>query len=205
MAIKVLTVGPLLENCIIYSKNEKCIIFDPGDEAHKIISYIEENNLKPQFILNTHGHYDHIGAVKSLQDKYNIPFYLHRDDHYLLDASVVAAFLGITNIEMPKEVREIKEGEVFTLEDDEFRAIHTPGHSKGSMCFYNEKEGILISGDTLFYLSIGRTDLPGGDYNSLITSVKNKLFILPDSTKVYPGHERPTTIGFEKELNPFFH
>jgi glyoxylase-like metal-dependent hydrolase (beta-lactamase superfamily II) len=203
MAVKVLTVGPLAENCIIYSKNNKCIIFDPGDEGEKIANYIKENALDPLYILNTHGHFDHVGAVKYLQETFNNPFYIHRDDSYLLKGSFESFLFGMIRIEVPANINFLNDNEFFQLEDEEFLVIHTPGHTKGSVCFYNSTSNILISGDTLFYMSIGRTDLPGGDYNSLITSVKKRLFTLPDNTKVYPGHNGETTLGFEKMHNPF--
>lgn len=203
MAIKVLTVGPLAENCIIYSKNNKCIIFDPGDEGEKIKDYIVKNSLEPLFIINTHGHFDHIGAVRYLQEYFNIPFYIHNDDDYLIKSSVGTSLFGFIRIEMPKEISFIKDNDVIKFEDEEFLVIHTPGHTKGSVCFYNSSNNILISGDTLFYMAVGRTDLPGGDYNSLINSIKTRLFTLPDNTTVYPGHDRVTNIGFEKLHNPF--
>lgn len=203
MAIKVLSVGPLAENCIIYSKNNKCIIFDPGDEGERIASYIIKNSLQPLFIANTHGHFDHIGAVRYLQDAFNIPFYIHKDDEYLIKNSVESLIFGIIRIEVPQKINYLNDNDVLTFEDEEFLVIHTKGHTAGSVCFYNSKAGILISGDTLFYCSIGRTDLPGGDYDSLIKSIKNRLFTLPDDTIVYPGHDRHTTIGFEKLHNPF--
>jgi glyoxylase-like metal-dependent hydrolase (beta-lactamase superfamily II) len=203
MGIKVLTVGPLAENCIIYSKNNRCIIFDPGFEGEKIADYIIKNALKPLFIANTHGHFDHIGAVRYLQDTFNIPFYINKDDENLIKTSVESLIFGIIRIEVPSKIIYLKDNDVLDFEDEEFFVLHTPGHTQGSVCFYNSKAGVLISGDTLFHCSVGRTDLPGGDYDSLVNSIKNRLLSLPNNTIVYPGHDRHTTIGFEKLHNPF--
>jgi glyoxylase-like metal-dependent hydrolase (beta-lactamase superfamily II) len=203
MSVKVLTVGPLAENCIIYSKNGKCIIFDPGDEGKKIEDFIVQNSLQPLYIINTHGHFDHIGAVKYLQEVFDLPFYIHKDDEKLISSSVESLLFGLIRVEMPKKISYLKDREAIKFEDEEFLVIHTPGHTKGSVCFYNGKGNILISGDTLFNNSIGRTDLPGGGFNSLIDSIRNKLFTLPDNTIVYPGHGIETNIGFEKAYNPF--
>lgn len=203
MNIKVLTVGPLAENCIIYSQNGKCIIFDPGDEGEKIIEYIKQNSFEPLYILNTHGHFDHIGAVRYLQEHFDIPFYLHSDDSYLIKSGVESMLFGFIRIEIPEKICFLKDNELIKFENQEFLVIHTPGHTKGSVCFYNDKSGVLISGDTLFYTAVGRTDLPGGNYKSLINSIKTRLLTLPDNTIVYPGHDRETNIGFEKLHNPF--
>jgi glyoxylase-like metal-dependent hydrolase (beta-lactamase superfamily II) len=203
MAVKVLTVGPLAENCIIYSKNNRCIIFDPGDEGDKIVEYIKQNSFEPLYILNTHGHFDHIGAVRYLQKYFNIPFYLHSDDNYLIKSSAESILFAFIRVEVPEKICFLNDNEIIKFEDEEFLVIHTPGHTKGSVCFYNSKSNILISGDTLFNNSIGRTDLPGGDYNSLTDSIRNKLFLLPENTIVYPGHGIETNIGFEKAYNPF--
>lgn len=203
MAVKVLTVGPLAENCIIYSKGNRCIIFDPGDEGDKIVEYIKQNSFEPLYILNTHGHFDHIGAVRYLQKYFNIPFYLHSDDNYLIKSSAESILFAFIRVEVPEKICFLNDNEIIKFEDEEFLVIHTPGHTKGSVCFYNSKSNILISGDTLFNNSIGRTDLPGGDYNSLIDSIRNKLFLLPENTIVYPGHGIETNIGFEKAYNPF--
>ena len=125
MSVKVMTVGPLAENSIIYSKNNKCIIFDPGDEGEKIVDYIVKNSLEPLFIINTHGHFDHIGAVRYIQRHFSIPFYIHSDDDYLIKSSVESSLFGFIRIEVPEKISFLKDNEIIKFEDEEFLVIHT--------------------------------------------------------------------------------
>lgn len=202
MKLQILNVGPLNVNCSIFSVNDKCIIFDPGDDFPKIDQYIEKNKLTPLYILNTHGHFDHIGAVNDLKENYNIPFCVSkRDEQIMEDSAKQAAIFGLPARKSPIIDKNVSDGDIFEIEGVKIKAIATPGHTPGGMCYLIENQNILISGDTLFYLSIGRTDFSYSDFKALVSSIKNKLFKLPDETVVIPGHGDKTTIGFEKKTN----
>lgn len=202
-------VGPLGENSYILSdESGECIFIDPGfyykEEYEEIIDYISENKLKPINISNTHCHFDHIMGVEFIREKYNIPFQAHKADEFLIDRSVnQAKAFGFEMKQVTSLNNFIDEDDTIKLGDTELKIYHVPGHSPGHVVFYHEESKILVAGDVLFYGSIGRTDLPGGNYQTLISGIKEKLFILPDDTKVYSGHGPETTIGFEKENNPF--
>lgn len=205
MKIEVITVGPIDVNCLILYCEEhlSAIIVDPGDSGAKIIDFINERKLIPKLIINTHCHSDHTGAVDMVARNYNIPFLCHEDDVWMLTSREqydMADYLGLKKA--PTNDATVADGEQIDLcEDFNIRVIHTPGHSPGGICLYGE--GFLISGDTLFQNSIGRSDLTGGNHQQLITSIKEKLLALPDDTTVYPGHGETTTIGEEKMHNPF--
>lgn len=203
------TFNPFQENTYIISNEQRqCWIIDPGmydaRETAQLIDYITTNNLQPQSIINTHTHLDHIFGVNPLIDKYNLAFGIHKQDLPVLDrAETSAAMFGIPFINPPKATFYIKDGEPLVLGNDTLEVYLTPGHSPGSISFYYPAGGWLISGDVLFSGSIGRTDLPGGDFDTLIKSIKTHLFTLPDTTVVHSGHGPATTIGQEKMYNPF--
>ena len=205
MKIDVITVGPLEENCIIVycEKHRVAIVVDPGDSGKRIIDYIEDKQLIPKLILNTHCHADHVGGIAALVEHFDIPFLCHKDDEFLLtDPSQreLAEYVGLKP--SPENDANVDDGEVVDLCDDfSIKVIHTPGHTPGGVSLL--ADGRLITGDTLFQNSIGRSDLPGGDHETLIASIKDKLLVLPDETVVYPGHGDTTTIGGEKAHNPF--
>ena len=204
MIIKNVVVGPLEVNCYIIGceDTKEAAIIDPGDNADEIIRIIEMDELKPKFIMNTHAHFDHVGGVKEIQDYFKIDFLLHKDDTFLVEnASEQATSFGLKPILKPDVNKYISNDEKITLGNKSITVIHTPGHSPGCVCFYSDSN--VFVGDTLFAGSIGRTDLPGGSYETLINSIKEKLFPLGDSTSVYPGHGSSTTIGNEREHNPF--
>ena len=204
MIIKNVVVGPLEVNCYIIGceDTKEAAIIDPGDNADEIIRIIEMDELKPKFIMNTHAHFDHVGGVKEIQDYFKIDFLLHKDDTFLVEnASEQATSFGLKPILKPDVNKYISNDEKITLGNKSITVIHTPGHSPGCVCFYSDSN--VFVGDTLFAGSIGRTDLPGGSYETLINSIKEKLFPLSDSTSVYPGHGSSTTIGNEREHNPF--
>ena len=204
MIIKNIVVGPLEVNCYILGceDTKEAAIIDPGDNADEIISNIEKEGLKPKFIINTHAHFDHIGGVKSIQDHFKIDFCLHKEDSFLVEnASEQATAFGLKPIAKPVVNKNVTNGEKVNLGNKSITVIHTPGHSPGGVCYYSDNN--VFVGDTLFAGSIGRTDLPGGSYDTLINSIKENLFPLGDSTIVYPGHGPSTTIGNEKEHNPF--
>ena len=204
MIIKNIVVGPLEVNCYILGceDTKEAAIIDPGDNADEIISNIEKEGLKPKFIINTHAHFDHIGGVKVIQDHFKIDFILHEGDLFLVEnASEQATAFGLKPISKPVVNKNVTNGEKVNLGNKSITVIHTPGHSPGGVCYYSDNN--VFVGDTLFAGSIGRTDLPGGSYDTLINSIKENLFPLGDSTIVYPGHGPSTTIGNEKEHNPF--
>jgi hydroxyacylglutathione hydrolase len=197
-------VGPLEANCfVVYSeKSREAIIVDPGDDARKIIDIIQSNNLQPVLIVNTHGHMDHIGANATIKDTFSVPIAIHEDDSTMLTnpSENLSSVIG-TNTVSPAADQLLHEGDTVDLDGTEIKIIHTPGHSPGGICLYFDST--LIAGDTLFKGSIGRTDLPNGDFPTLISSIQQKLEVLGDEVVVYPGHGPKTTIGDEKRSNPF--
>lgn len=203
------TFNPFQENTyILYDETKECIIFDPGcsnaAEKQELTSFIEQNELKPVRLINTHCHLDHILGNGFIANKYNLSLEIHKGElPVLAHAPKSAAMYGVAIEPSPKPTKFIEEGDIITFGNAQLIAILTPGHSPASLSFYCAQDNFVIAGDVLFHGSIGRTDLPGGDFNTLIESIKKKLLILPNETKVYPGHMQPTTIGFEKEHNPF--
>lgn len=193
---------------IIANEKNQCWIVDPGmyeeRETAQIIAFINEKHLKPQAIINTHAHIDHILGIEGLVNKYNLPFGLHTLEIPVLKTAVpTAAMFGFELKAEPKPTFFIKEGEPLKLGDDTVEVFLTPGHSPGSISFYYPEGKWVVSGDVLFSGSIGRTDLPGGDFDTLINSIRTKLFTLPGNTKVLSGHGPATTIEAEKKHNPF--
>lgn len=200
-----LTVGPLAVNCYIIGskKDNTAIVIDAGGDHEEILSILKKHNLTLQFLINTHAHFDHMGGVRPLQDLTGAKFLLHREDipllNYLNDQT--DAF-GLPSIPIPKVDRPLLDNEEILIGDEVLRVIHTPGHSPGSVCFLID-DAVFV-GDTLFAGSIGRTDLYGGSYEKIINSIKTRLFTLKDHIIVYPGHGTFTTIGEERQHNPFF-
>jgi len=203
--IEIIPVGMLDANCYILSDSEsrQGIIVDPGDEADKITAKVEAAGLKIKYIINTHGHYDHIGANLELKERFGAEILVHEADAPMLqNPRANLSFLKpfIKDIEI-KPDRLLKDGDVVSAGAVRLEVLHTPGHSQGSICLLGD--GYILTGDTLFEGSIGRTDLPGGSYESIISSINNKLKSLPDEIKVYPGHGPASTIGKEKANNPY--
>ena len=204
MIIKTIVVGPLDVNCYIFGCEDTKVaaIIDPGDNADEIIKVIDKEGLKPEFIINTHAHFDHIGGVKAIQEHFKIDFSLHKEDLYLVEnASEQATAFGLSPISKPDVNKFVNNGDKISLGDKVINVIHTPGHSPGGVCYHVDNN--VFVGDTMFASSIGRTDLPGGSYETLISSIKERLSPLGDSTIVYPGHGPSTTIEGEREHNPF--
>jgi hydroxyacylglutathione hydrolase len=203
------TFNPFQENTyVIANEKGECWIIDPGmydaKETDKFIAYLEKHTLMPQAIINTHTHIDHIFGVQALIDKYAIPFGVHEKDLPVLNSAAgSAALFGLDFGETPQPSFFIKENELLTLGDDTVEVRFTPGHSPGSIVFYYPNGNWVIAGDVLFNRSIGRTDLPGGDMKTLITSIETQLFTLPKQTIVYPGHGPSTVIADEMKDNPF--
>jgi len=205
MKVETITVGPIEENCsvIFCEEHRSAIIVDPGDSGRRIADYIEKNNLIPKLIIATHCHSDHTGGIATVKEHFNIPFLCHEDDVWMLtdrEQVTTAEYLGIKP--PPMNDATLIDGESIDLcEDFVLKVLHTPGHTPGGICLYSE--GMLISGDTLFENSIGRSDLTGGNHHQLLKSIKEKLLHLPGETIVYPGHGENTTIDSEKRNNPF--
>ena len=207
--VKVFTFSPIQENTyVLYNETKKALIIDPGcyfsTEQETLKSFLKAEGLQPVQLLNTHCHLDHVFGNKWVHKEFGLELYLHEYEKPVLAVAQNSGLrwgLPFENYDGP--LHFLKEGEKVFLGEDELQIIWAPGHSPGSICFYNEAKGFLIGGDVLFNMSIGRTDLPGGDYDTLINSIKTKLFVLPDDTKVYSGHGVTTTIGYEKRNNPF--
>ncbi len=204
MIIKELAVGPIMANCFILGceKTKSAVVIDPGDEADKILLSLAESKLTVKYILNTHGHFDHVGGNKKMKEATGAEILIHAGDADMLEQlSVASMAFGLSVENSPPADRTIDEGDQITFGDITLNVLHTPGHSPGGVAFYTD--GIAFVGDSLFAGSIGRTDFPGGDYNTLISSIKTKLFPLGDDVRVYTGHGPATTIGREKRMNPF--
>ncbi len=207
--IQSFTFGPFQENTYILSdETQDCIIIDPGNsnssEHTQLSNYISEKKLKPVKLILTHAHIDHINGNKYVFDTYKLLPEVHKDDLFFIEKHTATAFMyGLTVEQSPMPQNFLKEGNIIKFGNSELHVVHTPGHSPGHVTFLNINEGFMISGDVLFYGSIGRADLPMGDFDTLIRSIKEKLFPLGDTIKVYSGHGQPTTIGFEKMNNPF--
>jgi len=208
--IKVFVFNLISVNTYVISNNAKeCIIVDAGcysaKEEKEIDDYISSHKLRPVRLITTHCHFDHILGNTHIEKKYGIGIEIHKGGVEFLRASVgYASVFGFNLTEIQKASSFLEEGDKIKFGDVTLEVINTPGHANGSICLINHDEKYVLTGDVLFNSSIGRTDLPTGDYDILISSIKNKLFSLPDDYKVYPGHGEPTTIGFEKANNPFF-
>ncbi|NUQ24824.1 MAG: MBL fold metallo-hydrolase [Saprospiraceae bacterium] len=211
MAIVVgLTFNPFEENTyLVYDDTGECIIFDPGcyegHEKEELVSTINKLQLKPVRLINTHCHIDHVLGNRFVSEAYQLPLEIHEGELPVLQsAPQVAAMFGMPYPEpSPMPGRYIAAGELISFGHTQLKALYTPGHSPASLSFYCEKDGFVIAGDVLFRDSIGRTDLPGGNFNTLATSIKTQFYTLNDEVKVYPGHGPATTIGYEKRNNPF--
>ena len=178
------------------------MVIDPGDDAADILKIVNDKGLKVKYIVNTHAHFDHVGANKAVKEATGAELLLHQEDDALLGStSSQAKMFGMTAPTSPRADRFIKQGDVIKAGEVALRVLHTPGHSSGGICLL--EQGIVFTGDSLFAGSIGRTDLFGGDLMTLINSIKSNLLTLPDDTRVLPGHGPASTIGDEKRENPF--
>lgn len=205
MDIKQLSLGPLGTNGYILSKNSQALIFDPGGDSEKIKEYIRSEKLQPTAIFLTHAHFDHIGALEEIRIYYQIDVYVHAlENEWLADPSLNGSGLFFAEKMIANEAEHFITTGSVTIGPFAFEVMHTPGHSPGSVSFIFRAEQFIISGDVLFNNGIGRTDLPGGDMKTLGDSIKKKLYTLPENFQVYCGHGNSTTIGNEKQHNPFF-
>lgn len=199
--VRQMIVGPIGTNCYLVNRtgSQLAIIIDPGAAAHRIQAELTKQGWKATAILLTHGHFDHIGAIPDLEEKETLPYYLHEEDQELIQSPEANVSLMFGHPYSVKPDRLIKDGDKLEIDGIEFQVIHTPGHTQGSCCFYIQEAGLLFSGDTLFCASHGRTDFPTGSESAIIHSIKDKLFLLPDETRVLPGHNSETTIKAEKK------
>ncbi|MBL4586338.1 MAG: MBL fold metallo-hydrolase [Flavobacteriales bacterium] len=209
MQIKTFVFNPFQENTyLLWDELYNCAIIDPGcaddEERAALVSFIEEEGLKPIKLLNTHCHVDHVLGNRFLAEKYDLELEMHEDDIPVLNAvPTYGASYGFNTGEMVQPTVFLKDGDVVSVGSVELKVIHTPGHSPGGICFYHESTKQIIVGDALFQGSIGRTDLPGGDHAQLINAIKTNLLVLPEDVRVFSGHGPSTNIGFEKANNPF--
>lgn len=197
--------GVCQTNCyFVYREGSSKVIFiDPADYGDQIFKAMKDNGFEVEAILLTHGHFDHIWGCSRLRQLTSAPVYAYEGEEEVLLSSDLNVSAGAGRACTVKANTLLKDGEEVTIEGMTFKLIATPGHTQGSCCYYFEEANMLISGDTLFEESVGRTDLPTGSMSTLVRSVKDKLFELPDDTVVYPGHGDSTTIGHEKKYNPF--
>ncbi len=201
--------GPFQENTyVLWDETNECIILDPGNstttENKKLSDFISQKNLKVKRLILTHAHIDHINGNKYIFDTYGLLPEVHQDDVYFIENHLVSATMyGLQAEQSPMPKAFIKEGDVISFGNSTLQTLHTPGHSPGSISYYNLEDKFIIGGDVLFYGSIGRSDLPMGNHDTLIKSIKEKLMPLGDDMKVYSGHGIPTSIGFERMNNPF--
>jgi glyoxylase-like metal-dependent hydrolase (beta-lactamase superfamily II) len=202
--IKKLEVGPIMANCFILGCEDtrEAVVIDPGDDPDRILMTLAKEKLTVKYLIDTHGHFDHVGANRRMKEVTGAELAIHPDDVPMLaQLARSAASFGLSAENSPEPDLLLNEGDTVSFGNITLKVIHTPGHSRGGICLYTP--GHLFAGDTLFAGSIGRTDLPGGDYDTLIDSIKQKLLILPDDTRVYTGHGPETTIADEKRMNPF--
>ncbi len=206
MIIRTLVVGPFGSNCYIVGseQSKEGIIIDPGEEAEAILANVKKMGLKIILIVLTHGHLDHMLALKKVKDALKCDFAIHEGDANGLDKipSMILGMFSLSRFNPPAPDRLLKETDTIDIGEVHLKVLHTPGHSLGGICLLGD--GVVFSGDTLFNYGIGRTDLPGGDYAQLMCSIKDKLMALPNETRVLPGHGPETTIGDERLHNPFF-
>jgi len=206
MIIKMLTVGSFAANCYIVGSSEakQGMLIDPGANADTIMRTVQQTGLSISMILITHAHMDHVGALREVQQKTNAQFAIHEAEKgFVFSAPMrMLTSLGVSPVKSPpRPDRLLRDGDLIDLGDLHFEVLYTPGHSSGGICLLGH--GVVFSGDTLFKLGIGRTDLPGMSHERLMKSIREKLMVLPDETVVYPGHGPATTIGDERRGNPF--
>jgi len=201
--VEKVVVGPFASNCyIVGSESGKDgIIIDPGDEAEQILKKVGDLGLKIRLIALTHGHLDHVGALKEVKEATRAEVAVHADDANFVQYQSLAAVFGLSYPTPPPPDRLLKGGDSLDVGGLHFLVLHTPGHSPGGISLLGE--GVVFTGDTLFNYGVGRADLPGGNFSQLLDSIRTKLMVLPDSTIVYPGHGPATTIGAERAGNPF--
>lgn len=209
ITIQQFTFNPYQENTyVLYDETGECVIIDPGmydaAEQNVFVNWIRKNELKPVLLLNTHCHLDHVFGNKFVFDNWSLKPQFHKGELTVLQSIPgYAPQMGLTYELSPEPETYLEETGTVVFGNSELELIFAPGHSPAHLCFYAREDNFLIGGDVLFYTSIGRTDLPGGNHQQLLNSIREQLFVLPDSVAVHPGHGQSTTIGFEKQNNPF--
>ncbi len=205
MLLRSATVSIVQTNCYIVGceETQEGVVIDPGGHPQRILKLIEETGLTIRYVLNTHCHFDHMGANAEIAAATNAPLALHPAELPMLQARGGAAMFGVPVEESPMPDLELAHGQVLEVGTLRFQVLHTPGHSPGSVTFYLEEEGVAFDGDVLFAMGVGRTDLHGGSWNTLERSIRDVLFAMPDETVIYPGHGPSTTVGREKRSNPW--
>jgi glyoxylase-like metal-dependent hydrolase (beta-lactamase superfamily II) len=207
MIFEQLEVGPLGVNCFVLGckATREGVIVDPGGDVERIAEIVQRHGLKILTIINTHGHFDHVGGNRKAVAAFGAPLLIHQDDAAMLDrVADVARMYGMQGENSPPADSYLANGQVISFGTHRIQVLHTPGHTKGGCCLYLEAENMVLTGDTLFADSIGRTDLPGGSHEQLLQSIRTRLFTLPEGVTAYPGHGPKTTIGHEKQHNPYF-
>lgn len=205
MKIEQYCVGQVGTNCYfaVNEDTKELLVIDPGDSAQMLAGKIRQKNLKPAAVLLTHGHFDHAMAAQELAELFDVKIYAHEAEKNTLEQPGLNVSAMIGRRDSYHADVYVKDKEVLNLAGMEILVLHTPGHTEGGCCYYLEKERVLFSGDTLFCQSVGRTDFPGGSMKKIVRSIKEKLLVLPDEVRVYPGHMDLTTIGMERAQNPF--
>ena len=210
MNIKSFTFNSFQENTyIVYDKSKECLIIDPGcytdAEKQELKHFIIKKNLRPVKLINTHCHIDHVLGNKFASNEWNIELHMHKKDlEVLAHVEYISKIYGFKDYKKsPPPKHFLAQGETLNFGKSSFEILFTPGHSPGHICLYSQENSLLIAGDVIFQRSIGRTDLPGGDHNTLINSIITKIFPLPNETQIMCGHGPPTNLGYEKEYNPF--
>jgi glyoxylase-like metal-dependent hydrolase (beta-lactamase superfamily II) len=198
-------VGPLQCNCyVLWDDAERALVIDPGDEPEKILGALRSRGLRPTLIVNTHGHFDHTGAVDALRNAFPAPYRIHAEEREILSMIPAGTKMwGLTIPAAPKPTEFLKDKDLFDLGKLRVEVLHTPGHTPGSCSFHAPALDAVFTGDTLFAGSIGRTDFPGGSMEQELASIHERLLALPPGTKVFPGHGPASTIAAEAESNPF--
>ena len=206
MKIDRFVIGPVGTNCYIVRNEDtdECFVTDPAACPPELVGHIRREGLNVKAVLLTHGHFDHIMGLDDFLKEFPVSVYAFSEEKPLLESAELNSSLGMFGRPYTFSGAEyVSDGQILHIAGFEIRVIHTPGHTAGGCCYYIPAENVLISGDTLFRASVGRTDLPTGSMGDLVRSVREKLFVLPEETKVYPGHMEETTIGYEKKYNPF--
>jgi hydroxyacylglutathione hydrolase len=201
LIVKKLVVGNYGENCYIVgsAQNADGIVIDPGDQGHDILREIDHAGLNIVTVVITHGHFDHVGAVKQVAEATGAQVVIHTDDSWAMKSRSLVRMMMPSML--PDGIRLLVDGDRITCGELEFEVLHTPGHTPGGICL--QGCGIVFTGDTLFHRSVGRSDFPRGNNRDLINSIRTRLMTLPDDTVCYPGHGPETTIGYERKNNPF--
>lgn len=206
MLFETVVVGPLGVNCTILGcpETKEGVVIDPGADGARILAKVQAMGVTVKYVINTHGHFDHVGGNREVLAATGAKLLIHEADLPLLGRAVKsAAMYGLTTVDSPAPDAFLTDGQVIRFGNQELKVLHTPGHTPGGCCLYHQSSGQVITGDTLFADGVGRTDFPGSSYEDLAHGIKTKLFTLPDNTVAYPGHGPSTTIGHEKKNNPY--